>query len=322
MLTNALYKPRFWFKNTHINTIYAGRYRKISMPNYERERFILPDGDFVNLDWVHNQSERLVIVVHGLGGHSQRHHVMGLANIFTDAQYDVLALNCRGAGDEENDSIKTYHSGASDDLRAVIQYVIDHKKYKSINLVGYSLGGNIILKYLGEQHLEVPKVIRRAAVMSVPCELSDSSQKMKSWNNKIYIWNFFKTLKPIAVAKDKRFPGHFDLKKVLAARNFEEFDEAFTAPANGFESALHYHKSCSSLYFLDKITIPTYLLQAEDDTFLSDTSIPRSLADNHPFLHLEVSKYGGHVGFARRSKADPYSWAELRLRAFIDGTVG
>jgi uncharacterized protein len=157
--------------------------------------------------------------------------------------------------------------------------------------------------------------------MSVPCELSDSSNKMKSWNNKMYIWNFFRTLKPTAIEKSKRFPGHFDLQKALDSHNFEEFDEAFTAPVNGFESAKHYHNSCSSLHFLDKITIPTYLLQAEDDTFLSDTSIPRALAEKHPFLHLEVSKYGGHVGFARKSSEDPYSWAEIRFRAFIDGMV-
>ena len=318
MFKIANYKPTFWFKNTHINTIYAGRYRKIKMPHYQREKFTLPDGDFINLDWVDNDLKRIVVIVHGLGGHSQRHHVMGLANVFTAAAYDVLAINCRGAGDEPNDTIKTYHSGASDDLSAVIQYVIAKNKYDTIQLVGYSLGGNVILKYLGEQHTNLSKLIRRAAVMSVPCELSDSSQKMKSWNNKVYIWNFFKTLKPTAIEKSKRFPGHFDLKKTLSATNFEEFDDAFTAPVNGFESALHYHKSCSSLYFLDKITIPTYLLQAEDDTFLSKSSFPVEIAKQHPFLHLEVSKYGGHVGFSQTSDSG-YSWAEQRFLDFIAG---
>ncbi len=320
MLTTALYKPSFWFRNTHINTIFSGRYRHVPMPNYRRERVTTTDDDFVNVDWVDNGSERVVILVHGLGGHSRRHHIMGLANAFTAIGYDVAAFNFRGTGEESNNRLKSYHSGDTGDLRVVIQQIIDSNKYKSINLVGYSLGGNVILKYLGEEHLSLSKLIKKAAVMSVPCELKDSSERMKKWDNKIYLYNFFKTLKPEAIEKDKRFPGVFDLKKTLAASNFFEFDDAFTAPINGFRDAIDYYGQSSSLYFLDWLTIPTYMLQAEDDTFLSDTSFPRELAENHPLLHLEISKYGGHVGFYRKSK-DGRSWAELRICAFIDGKV-
>ena len=316
MFSIASYQPTFWFRNTHINTLYGAVFRKMPKPKYVRERYTLPDGDFLNLDWVEQGSKQLVIVVHGLDGDSSSHHVMGMANVFLAANYDVLAFNFRGAGKELNNYLKGNHSGETDDLRTVIQSVIHKNKYIAINLVGYSLGANVILKYLGEESSSISNIIKKAAVVSVPCQLGDSSRQMKSWASMAYMWYFLRTLKPIAKAKAKQFPGHFDLKKVLAAHSFVAYDTAFTTPIYGFENVTDYYQTASSLEYLSKINIPTYILQAEDDTFLSKSSFPISIAENHDFVHLEVSKYGGHVGFSQRNKHG-FSWSELRIRAFI-----
>jgi predicted alpha/beta-fold hydrolase len=319
MLSFAAYKPTFWFRNAHINTLFGAVFRRMPVPKYVRERYSLPDGDFLNLDWLKQQSKQLVIVIHGLDGDSSSHHVMGMSNVFSAAQYDVLAFNFRGSGQELNKYLKGNHSGETDDLRTVIQYIIQQNKYTSINLIGYSLGANVILKYLGEEHLNISSVIKRAAVVSVPCELGDSSRQMKSWASLAYMWYFLRTLKPIAIKKSTLFPGHFDLKKVLQSHTFVAYDTTFTTPVYGFESVTDYYQQASSIGYLSRISIPTFILQAEDDTFLSKTSFPIDIAKQHPFVQLEISKYGGHVGFSERN-GNVGSWAELRIRDFIDGT--
>jgi uncharacterized protein len=317
MLSTASYKPSFWFRNAHINTLFGAVFRKMPVPKYSREQYTLPDGDFLNLDWLKQQSKQLVIVIHGLDGDSSSHHVMGMSNVFFANHYDVLAFNFRGAGKEINKYLKGNHSGETDDLRTVIQYIIHQNKYTSINLVGYSLGANVILKYLGEESKSISNVIKRAAVVSVPCQLGDSSQQMKSFASLAYMWYFLRTLKPIAIEKAKRFPGNFNLKKVLSSHTFVAYDTAFTTAIYGFENVTDYYQKASSLDYLAQISIPTFILQAEDDTFLSKTSFPIELAKQHEYVHLEVSKYGGHVGFSQRNK-EIGSWSELRIRDFID----
>lgn len=317
----SYYNAPWYLRNTYLQTMYAGRFRKVHLPlPYQRERIETSDGDFLDLDWLNNDNKRIVIIAHGMGGNAERTHVKGLAKAMFDIGYDVLAINFRGSTSETNRLFRTYHSGETGDLRFVIQKVIDSKKYESINLSGYSMGGNVILKYLGEENERLSPLIRRAAVMSVPCDLVGCEVEMNTLKNKLYLWNFNIGLRQMLYPKAEGFPDKITRKQINKASNFTDFANIYVAPAFGFKDADDYHDKASSISYLDKITIPTLLLQAKDDTILSESCFPHAIAEEHPYLTLEVSKHGGHVGFVRLNK-DGYSWAELRLRAFIDGKV-
>jgi uncharacterized protein len=310
------YKAPWFCRNTHLQTMYAGRFRRIQPIDYQRERVELPDGDFIDLDWLANQHKKLVIVCHGLGGNSQRPHVRGIIRAFSETDFDHCVINFRGESGEPNRLLKTYHCGISDDLKHVIEHILANKQYEEIYLSGYSLGGNVILKYLGEQGTNVPKAIKKAAVMSVPCHLKDSSAQISRWYNRVYVYDFMQDLSAKIQKKALQFANEIDVSCITPYSNFYEFDNYYTAPSGGFRNANDYYERASSLPFLNNITVPTLLLQAEDDTFISNTSIPKEIAEKHPFLHLEVSRNGGHVGFVRFAE-DGLSWAEKRFRDFF-----
>jgi uncharacterized protein len=316
----ASYKAPWFFSNSYLQTMYAGAFRPIRVPAYERERLELPDGDFVDIDWLKQKSERLVILTHGMCGSSRSKSVIGLAHAFYQIGYDVVALNFRGASGENNRHFRIYHSGETGDLRTLIQLIAARNSYQSISLAGYSLGGNVILKYLGEEGKQINPIIKRAAVMSVPCDLYESNFEIEKWKNKPYLIDFNRDLRKLLYPKAVHFPDLLTKEEVKKAKNFVDFANLYVTRAFGFKDADDYHKQASSLPHLQHIAVPTLLLQAKDDTLISQNSIPYEVAEQHPFLRLEVSEKGGHVGFVRFSK-DRLSWAEMRLRAFIDGRI-
>jgi hypothetical protein len=211
-------------------------------------------------------------------------------------------------------SYTSYHSGKTDDLAAVIAHI--EKRYTCIFIAGFSLGGNLTLKYMGERGQEVPKVVRAAAGVSVPCDLKGASVQLGKWDNSLYMLRFLRALKAKALLKKEQFPhAPFSASDIKRVRGFRDFDDLYTAPAHGFRDAEDYWASCSSRRFLHNIARPCLLLNAADDPFLSPSCFPIEEAKAHTWLEFQMPRYGGHVGFALPGWK--HAWHENQLIDFL-----
>ncbi|TNJ42904.1 alpha/beta fold hydrolase [Tamlana fucoidanivorans] len=314
----STYKPRFYFKNGFVSTVYSGLIRRVSLTQH-RERFFLPDEDFLDLDWsfAKSQSKKLVIVLHGLEGNGQRPYMKGVAKLFNNHGVDAVCVNFRGCSGEDNLSFKSYHSGETGDLEVVITHVITEKKYTDIYLSGISLGANVILKYLGEQK-EVPFEIKKAVVFSAPCYLPGAAKELHTPKNFLYHNRFLKHLLNRLKRKQIRFPELLSSEEFNSIKTLTDFDRVYTAKAHGFEDALDYYLKCSSLQFLEHISIPTLVINALNDSFLSSECYPVKEAKNNPNLFLEMPQFGGHAGFI--DKKNVY-YNEKRALEFIQNKI-
>lgn len=306
--------PRYQF-NGHIQTIFPSLFRKVNELKYERERIDTPDGDFLDLDWVRNQpSEKLIIVSHGLEGDASRAYVKGLIKAFTDRGFHGLGWNFRGCSGEMNRKERFYHSGATDDLALVIAHALKSGAYKELYLAGFSLGGNLTLKYLGEPGRDRPAELRKAVTFSVPLDLSASCKKIGERSNYIYSKRFLTHLSKKIRTKAAQMPESFDTSPLKTINTLKQFDDEYTAPLHGFKDAEEYYARCSALQFLADIKVPTLILSAKNDPFLSPECFPEKEFKNHPFVTFEAPEQGGHVGFAQ---ADGSYYSEERAVAFI-----
>lgn len=315
LIAKSTYQASGLFRNPHINTLYSALVRKVESPAYTRQRWELPDGDFLDIDISSVGAKKLAIVLHGLEGSSDRPYVRGMIRYFNEQGWDGLGVNFRSCSGEPNRLLRLYHIGETNDLQWVIEKMIAAEHYEEIVLIGFSLGGNVILKYLGEQADAVLPQVVSAVVFSVPCEVSSANAKIDQWFNAMYRWRFMQTLnkkmKHKATLWPEKVPDVYPL-----ARNFTQFDNRFTAPLHGFKNAEDYWQKNSSIHYLPHIRIPTLLVNAEDDTFLSRKCFPKSLAKDHPFFYLETPSYGGHVGFVTKRKDDVF-WTERRALEFV-----
>ncbi|WPP50529.1 YheT family hydrolase [Catalinimonas niigatensis] len=313
------YQPPYWLFNGHLQTIVPSQFRKVEGVSYQRERFSTPDKDFLLLDWSVKQSDKLVIISHGLEGDSHRPYIKGMVRAFNRAGWDALAWNFRGCGGEINHTLRFYHSGATDDLDLVIAHALSQKKYTSIVLVGFSLGGNLTLKYLGESGDRLIPEIKAGAVFSVPMDLYTCSVQISAPANFIYNRRFLRNLKLKVSQKVLTMPDELSTEYFSKIRNLKDFDDFYTAPLHGFKDAMEYYTHCSSLYYLNAIRIPTLIVNAQNDPFLSDKCYPADLLKDHAFVHLETPASGGHVGFMPRgAAADDNYWSEERATAFAE----
>ncbi len=297
-LVPSPYNPPLLFKNGHVATIYAGLFRKVTGITQQRERMDLPDGDFLDLDWSYSKTpgQKVVILLHGLEGHGQRPYITGSAKLFNGAGYDACAVNFRGCSGETNRLYRSYHSGATEDLEAVIQHIINSRGYGELYIKGISLGGNMTLKYLGEGR-QIPKEVKAAVAVSVPCDLYDSLLQLLKPINLPYAIRFRNHLVAKLMAKKERFPELISDSDIKAVKNLKDFDDIYTSRAHGFKDALDYYQKCSSLQFLSGISIPTLLINAKDDSFLGHACYPINEASENKMLYMRMPKYGGHVGF-------------------------
>lgn len=303
-------------QNGHLNTVFAAMFRMVEGVSYRRERLELPDGDFLDLDWLErHQQDKLVLVIHGMEGNSQRAYVKGMLKTFHQQGWDGVALNLRGCSGEPNRLPRAYHMGVSDDLHLVLEHLLQTGHYREIVLVGFSLGGNIILKYLGEQGNALAPELKRAVVFSVPCHLPSAEAAIGRPENRLYVWRFLHTLNPKMIQKATLFPELISAHKPLPS-SLREFDERFTAPLHGFGHADTYYATCGSYLVLDKITIPTLLVNAADDPFLSTACFPEEQAKQSDWLYLETPRFGGHVGFVTFGSKKTY-WSERRALDFV-----
>lgn len=252
----------------------------------------------MDIDWsfAEEHSERVAILLHGLEGNAQRTYIKCQAKFLNENGWDSAAVNFRGCSGEANLSYQSYNAGKTDDLESVINSILKKDKYTEIHLIGFSLGGNLLLKYLGERE-SFPKEIKKAVAISTPLSLKGSLESLNQFYNWVYRNSFLINLRKKYKTKMKDFPEKMTLSDYKKIKSLLEFDNLYTAPAHGFKDALDYYEKNSSLQFLPNIQIPVYILNSENDSFLSPECYPIELASKMKNLHLEIPKYGGHVGF-------------------------
>jgi predicted alpha/beta-fold hydrolase len=309
------YNPSYLFKNGHFSTIYSAKLRPIPKLIQKRERLILPDGDFIDIDWSYSKkiTSKVAILLHGLEGNAQRVYIKGQGKYLVENDWDVASMNHRGCSGEENLLYESYNSGRTEDLAFLIDYILEKNQYSEIVLIGFSLGGNLLLKYLGERE-NIPKEIKKGISISAPLHLYGSLNSLEKLENWIYRTVFLMDLRAKYKRKMARFPEKMNSSELKKINSLFNFDDLYTAPAHGFTNAYDYYEKSSSIQFLKNITIPVYLLNAANDTFLSDNCYPFELASKTKNIYLEVPKYGGHVGFHINNKV---YYSELKTLEFL-----
>ena len=276
----------------------------------------LADGDFMDLDWSFskNASRKVAVLLHGLEGNAKRNYIKGAGKVLTNANWDVAAVNYRGCSGETNLLFSSYNAGKTDDLQAIMDFILNKDRYDEMVLIGFSLGGNLLLKYLGEWDF-VPKELKKAVAVSAPLSLKGSMESLDRFYNWVYRSTFLKDLKQKYREKMVLFPEKMNVSELKNIKSLLDFDNAYTAPAHGFTDALDYYEKNSSGQFLKNIKIPVLILNAENDSFLSAACYPKELAANSKNLFLEVPKHGGHVGF---HISNTLYYSEKRALGFIE----
>ena len=313
-LITSTYRAPLGLSNGHLQTILP-HFRRVGSVRYRRERIETPDEDFLDLDWAENGSQSLVILSHGLEGNTERPYIKGMIRALHRSGWDAVAWNFRGCSGEPNRKLRWYHSGETGDLHTVIEHAVS-KKYARIALVGFSLGGNITLKYAGERGSELCGRICGCVTISVPCDLKSSALRLAQRANVLYMKRFLQSIGPKVREKAKRMPGQIDATNFNTIRTFVELDDRYTAPIHGFRDANDYFARCSSTQFLANIRIPSLLINAQNDPFLGDASFPFDAAEASSFFHFEAPASGGHVGFITFGSGGEY-WSETRTINFL-----
>lgn len=339
LIAPSTYEPpaRLW--NGHLQTIIPSLFRKVAV-NYVRERIETPDDDFLDLDWAFSgNSEQptanseglpiagcwlltdrcLVILSHGLEGSSTSTYLAGMVRHLTHSGFNCLAWHYRSCSGEMNRLQRFYHIGDTSDLHHVVQHAVT-KGYQTIYLIGFSAGGNVTLKYLGETSGRVDPAVKKAVTFSVPLDLMGSTRRLERWDSLVYNYRFNRTLKRKVLQKAALMPGVFQTEAISKSRSVREFDALFTAPMNGFRDVTDYYTRSSSLQFVPGITTPTLVINAKNDPFLSPECFPEALARELPNVWMEFPAQGGHCGFASKTSGintnRPY-WSEERAVSFL-----
>lgn len=300
-IITSQYKPPILSKKSFVSTVYSGLFRTVKGVAQQRERINLPDGDFLDLDWSFSKekSNKLVIVLHGLEGNAQRPYMVGTARIFNSNGFDAVCVNFRGCSGEENMLYRSYHSGATEDLEAVVNHVLENKDYSELFIKGFSLGGNLLLKYLGERQ-DIPKQIKKTVAVSVPCDLKGSAAELHTLKNKLYAIRFKQHLVDRLKKKQILHPNKISVEEINTIKTLYDFDDVYTSKAHGFRDKFDYYEKCSCLQFLPDIKVPTLIINALNDSFLSPRCFPVKEAKQNTSLFLEMPNHGGHVGFIGR----------------------
>lgn len=296
------YRPSILWQGGHIATIGTHLIRSSDFSFSKTEHLDTPDGDVLRIESRLTGKRDAVVILHGLEGSSERPYVRNMAGTAVALGLDVVALNFRSCGGLMNKKARFYHSGETGDFCFLIDHLRSVKKIDNIIGVGFSLGGNVLLKYLGERGAEKNSGLIAALAISVPLDLRTSALRIEKWDNFLYMRRFLKSLKEKVRAKMDAFPQAADWKRGLKAKTFHEFDDAVTAPLHGFDGVLDYYEKSSSRSYLDKISIPTLILNARNDPFLSRDCYPEE--GNSPSLITMYPNFGGHVGFPLNSPGE------------------
>jgi predicted alpha/beta-fold hydrolase len=320
------YRPAWWIPGPHAQTLWGKFFRRAPQLGARVERWPTPDGDFLELHRVATEAagQPRLLLLHGLEGTVRSHYVGGFFAQAAQRGWDCDLLLFRGCGTEPNRAPRFYHSGETTDLDFVVSRLIAQNPEQPLLIAGVSLGGNVLLKWLGELGPRVPRQLAGAAAMSVPYDLERGSRYLATGVRRIYDRHFLRTLRQKAFEKLGRYPELFDASALRAARSIYEFDDAVTAPVHGFANARDYYARSSAIRWLDRIRLPTLLLSAMDDPFLPPGVLGevRDLARANDCLTVDFPARGGHVGFiAGRWPWRIASYGEWRTCEFLAALV-
>lgn len=314
LIDGSDFEPNRAYRHAHYSTYVPSLFGHQPKLGYQRKRINTPDDDFIDLDIIDHKCPRVALLCHGLEGDSGSTYVLLTAQALAAQGWDIIALNYRSCSEEMNRSFRTYNSGYTEDLRLVIdEYCY---QWQEILLVGFSLGGNLVLKYAGERDGIINDRISSIIAISTPLDLDDASRELLRWDNFGYQVFFLKSLMQKIILKQKQYPDQLSLKHLRKCYNLYRFDEYYTAPMWGYDSAKDYYDQCSSLQWLDQIQAPSLIINAENDPFLGKRSYPIDLATSLSNIHLCIPKYGGHVGFAYSK--DDRSWMLDKITDFAN----
>jgi predicted alpha/beta-fold hydrolase len=319
------FTPAQWLKNPHLQTLYPALLRKNPLPQQlHRERLITPDHDFIDIDICGTGTAPLVILLHGLTGSSKSSYIKGLQTVLLQQGFRSVALNFRGCSGEYNHLARSYHSGETEDLHFLYQTLRQCEPNTPIAVIGFSLGGSVLLNWLGKYGEQVS--LFAAVGISVPLLLDVCATKLDKGFSKLYRGVLLRDLKHYMSAKQQHLTkiGALEeagkikqLGNLSNINSFWQYDDHVVAPLHGFNNVHDYYKRCSARQFLHSITVPTLLIQSLDDPFMTREVLP-STAELSPAVKLELSLNGGHVGFVSgKSLFKPVYWLEHRIMTFL-----
>ncbi len=309
------FEPPPWARNPHIQTLLGAVVDRRGDLPLIRERMSLADGDFLDLDWLSGipREGPILLILHGLEGSSRSPYIKRLLRACAEAGWPAVVVHFRGCSGEPNRRERSYHGGETGDLQQVVD-LLTARYGPALCAVGYSLGGSVLLKWLGERGARADVVA--AAAVSVPFDLASAACRLDRGLSRLYQWVLLRWLKRSLKRKGRRL-GYGGLEGLGRLTSFRAFDNAVTAPRHGFADADDYYRRASCLPYLRAITVPTLLVQAEDDPFLMPGTVPDATALS-PAIDLTLCPYGGHVGFISGGTPwSPYFWLNDRLRDFF-----
>ncbi len=310
------FKPAWWLPGGHLQTIWPTLCRRvIKNINLKRERFELPDGDFVDLDWLSEGNGPIVLVLHGLEGSVHSPYAKGMLIALKQQGWRGVFMHFRGCSEEFNRHPRSYHSGETEDLAVVVDAIRSREPGVPLAAIGFSLGGNVLLKWLGESGDANP--LKAAVGISVPFELNKTAARVQLGFSRIYEIHFMRSLCKKIQDKFAIQTPPIELPALNKLKSLREFDDKITAPLHGFKNAEDYYQKSSSRQYLNKIKIPTLLLQAKDDPLMTDDLLPHA-NELSPKVMLELTEKGGHVGFVTGDV--PWHaeyWLEQRVPEFL-----
>jgi predicted alpha/beta-fold hydrolase len=313
------YRPPWWYRGRHLQTLWGPMLRPSGRPRLRRERLDTPDGDFLDLDWLEPApaAAPLVVILHGLEGSFRSHYVRGLCREAARLGLRAVVMNFRSCSGELNRAARLYHSGETSDLDWVLDRLERREPGARRALVGVSLGGNVTLKWLGERGEDASDRVAAAAAISTPFHLAGCVRALDvGLSRALYTASFLRTLRAKIRAKAHLYRGRIDLPAALGARTFTEYDRFVTAPIYGFADEHDYWARSSSAAFLVKIRRPTLLINAVNDPFIPPSGLPRDEVAQSPWIEAAFVPEGGHAGFLE-GPWGARSWAERRALAFL-----
>ena len=308
------FTPAWWLPGPHLQTLWPALVRRTPPAPITRERFELPDGDFVDLDWA-GESGPIVVILHGLQGSSRSSYARGLLGAFRRRGWRGVVMHFRGCGGEPNRLPRTYHSGETGDFGHVVRGLRERHPSVPLAAVGFSLGGNVLLKWLAERGAAAE--VAAAAAVSVPFRLDRVADRLEHGLSRMYKRHLITDLRRAVLRKFRRRPCTLDLAAIRREWSFRGFDDRVTAPLHGFRDAEHYYATASCRQYLRGVARPTLIVHALDDPFMTRDVVPdpEELA---PSIRLELNEAGGHVGFVEG--VAPWAaryWLDERIPRFF-----
>lgn len=322
-IVTSRFAPHPWLRGPHAQTLLPALLRPLPELALRIQRLELDDGDFVDLGWSgeHNGAARIAVLVHGLTGGFESKYLRGTARELIARGWCVVAIQLRGGGPEPNRSVRFYNHGDTADLRHLWHWLRREHPQARLAAAGWSLGANVLIKALAEEGEAAPVVA--AAAACAPFLLEPCADKLRTGSARLYQHKLLTELKRLLRLRHARLPvpPGVDLERALAARDFFDFDNAYTAPLNGYRDALDYYARCSSAQFLQAIRRPTLVVSARDDPFMVPGVLPRA-EQLSPCVTLEIARRGGHVGFlGADARGRPDWWLDRHLAEHLDAAV-